>query len=309
MTPDAHTIQELFLEVGDGHQLYVQDWGAADATTPIVYLHGGPGSGCSNKHRQSFDPKKQRVIFFDQRGCGRSLPYGSLEHNTTADLVEDIEKIAVHLKLDTFVITGGSWGSCLAFAYALKYPARVKAMALRGIFTGTKEEASWLDNGDFRAFYPDIWDAYLAKTPKSHQANPSKYHAERILHGDEAAARDSGYAYECLEGALLSLDDRFMAPGPEDYDPAGVRIETAYLQNGCFMPDKYILHNAHKLKMPIWLVQGRYDMVCPPITAYNMHQALPNSHLIWTIAGHHGSDRSTYDAMHAILLQLTEENA
>lgn len=120
MNPDKYTSREFFLEVGDGHELYVQDWGNKAAETPIFFLHGGPGGGLKDGHKQMFDPEKQHVIFHDQRGCGKSLPHGSLEHNTTADLVNDIEKIAQKLKLDTFILTGGSWGSTLALAYALK---------------------------------------------------------------------------------------------------------------------------------------------------------------------------------------------
>src|SRR4051812_19735118 len=128
MTPDQHTNQELMLAVGDGHELYIQDWGNSTAKTPIINLHGGPGSGSANRYRKYFDPNKQRVIFFDQRGAGKSTPFGSLEHNTTQDLVEDIEKIAQKLELDTFVLAGGSWGSTLALAYGIAYPKRVAGM-------------------------------------------------------------------------------------------------------------------------------------------------------------------------------------
>lgn len=305
MTPDEHTIQETFIEVGDGHTLYVQEWGNPQGA-PIMFLHGGPGVAVKAKHRTALDPTQHRGIFFDQRGCGRSLPYGSLEHNTTADLVEDIEKIAQHFGLTQFVLTGGSWGSCLALAYALTYPKRVRALVLSGIFTGSQREIDYFDKGEFRANFPELWERYLAATPQSHHHSPTKYHYDRVLHGDEQAKRESAYALENMEAALLSLDERFAAGPFSEFDPVGSTIETHYLANGCFMPDRHILDNTHKLTMPVWLVQGRYDFVCPPITAHELHQKLPNSQLIYTVAGHRGGERNTHDVVRALLLQFTK---
>lgn len=305
MTPDAFTIQETFLDVGAGHELYIQDWGNKDAKVPVIYLHGGPGSGCSDGYKQGFDGNMQRVIFFDQRGSGRSLPKGSLKNNTTEEVVEDIEKIANHFKLKSFIIIGGSWGSCLGLAYALKYPRRVQAMILRGIFTGSKEETDYLDNGGFRAFFPDVWDAYLARTPKANHQDPSAFHYKEMASGDHSRVKASTYAYGELEGSLLRLDDRHTAEDFDAFDPAGMKIELHYLQNLCFMPNNHLLDNAHKIKTPTWLVQGRYDMVCPPKTAYELNKRMPNSKLIFVQAGHSGGDRSIYEVTRALLLEIT----
>lgn len=305
MNRDEFTNSEQFLDVGNGHQLYIQDWGNEKAKLPIIFLHGGPGAGTHQGNKLFFDAHQQRVIFYDQRGAGKSLPLGSLDHNTTDELVDDIEKIADHFKLDQFVITGGSWGSCLALAYGLKHPSRVKAMVLRGIFTGSQDEINFIDKGGFKNFFPDVWEKYLERTPKSHHNNPSAYHSKQIKGSDREAAKASAYAYSELEGSLLSLDDRHFAESYEEFDPAGPAIEMHYLDNLCFMPDKYILNNAGNLKMPIWLVQGRYDMVCPPITAYELHKRLPNSQLIWSQAGHKGSDRNIYEIIRSLLLQIT----
>ncbi len=305
MTPDTYTISEQFLDVGDGHQLYIQEWGCADAQQTVLFLHGGPGGGCSDGYKQMFDPTRQRVIFFDQRGAGRSLPKGSLEQNTTADLVEDIRKILEHFGLTQVIITGGSWGSCLALAYGLKYPETVSAMVLRGIYTGSQSENDYLDNGLFRTFFPDVWQAYLDRTPPEHHANPTAFHVKQLASGNPDKIKASAYAYSELEGSLLALDDRHTPQNYEDFDPDAMKIELHYLQNGCFMPDRFILENAAKLTMPIWLVQGRYDAVCPPITAYELDQKLPNSELMWTVAGHRGSDRAIYDVMRTLLLTLT----
>ncbi len=306
MTPDTFTIAEHHFSVGDGHTLYVQDWGNPDAKRVIISLHGGPGGGSKDSHKGRFDPTRQRVIFFDQRGCGHSTPLGSLEHNTTNELVEDISTIADKLRLDTFIITGGSWGSCLALTYALEHPERVSAMVLHGIFTGSQAEIDWLENGLFRTFYPDAWERYLAATPTEHHKNPTAYHYERVLGADETAARASGYAYSMLMGNVMKLDDRFTPSDPAEYDPTDMRTEIHYMANRCFMPDRFILNNAAKLTLPIWLIQGRYDMVCPPFTAHELHKQLPNGELVWTINGHHG-DHEAITVMRTILLQLTNE--
>ncbi len=308
MTPDQYTNKEFFIEVGNGHQLYVYDWGNPKGL-PIIFLHGGPGGAVRDNFKALFDAAKHRVIFFDQRGCGKSLPYGSLKHNTTQNLVEDITKIADHLKLKQFVLEGASWGSALALAYGIKYPKRVKAMVLAGIFTGTEPEIDYFDKGDFAKHFPDVWEQYVTTVPKSHKATPTKYHFERILGKDEQTMRQSACIYQNLEVALIGLDDRFTPASPDDptYDPAGVRVEVHYLANKCFLPDNYILDHARKLTMPIWIVQGRYDMVCPPITAYTLHQKLSSSHLLWTISGHKPSDRETHTVIRTILLQLAQK--
>lgn len=304
MTPDEHTIQETYIDVGDGHTLYVQEWGSPGATVPVIFLHGGPGGSSNDQYKTSLNPSRQRAIFFDQRGCGKSLPCGSREHNTTADLVEDIEKIAAHLRLASFILHGTSWGSCLALAYALRYPKRVHAMVLSGIFTGSQTEIDWINQGGFRDFFPEQWEAYLAQTPKSHRHDPSTYHYKHALGTDAPAAKASAYAYKNLEASVVGLDDRFTPKPFEEFDPGGAQIEMYYLANRCFMPDRFILKNAHKLAMPVWIVQGRYDFVCPPRTAYELHQTLPDCHLIWTTSGHRG-ERETWNVMRTILAQLT----
>lgn len=304
MTPDEHTNQEIYLDVGDGHKLYVHDWGNVKAKTPILFLHGGPGSHTKDHHKVTFDPSTQRVIFFDQRGSGKSTPTGSLEANTTKEQIGDIEKIADHLALNELTITGGSWGSCLALAYALEHPKRIKAMVLRGIFTASRREFEFIEKGGFKDFFPDVWQNLLKHTPKAHHHNPSEYHYKRILGKNEAEAKESAYYFGNTEAALLNLDDRFTPERFEDYDPAGTIVAVHYYRTLCFLPDRHILDNAHKLKMPIWLIQGRYDMVCPPITAYELNKVLPNSHLVWTTAGH-GNERPNYDVNRTILLQMT----
>jgi proline iminopeptidase len=304
MTPDSYTIREQMLSVGDGHELYVHEWGNKQANHTFLFLHGGPGSGCNDSHKALFDGERDHVIFFDQRGAGKSVPGGSFTANTTNHLIGDIELILEACKVRQATLVGGSWGACLALAYGLAHPERVTAMVLRGIFTGSQTEIDYLDKGTFRLFYPEVWDAFLARTPKARRADPTAYHISRATTQDTAAATDGAYAYSELEGSIISLDDRHKPADRATFNPNNTRIETHYTKNGCFMEDRYILKNAHKLQMPVWLVQGRYDMVCPPVTAYELHRSLPNSELIFTVSGHAGSDRGNFDTMRSVIRTL-----
>ncbi|HVX56127.1 MAG TPA: alpha/beta fold hydrolase [Candidatus Saccharimonadales bacterium] len=286
MTPDEFTNQEFFLDVGDGHHLYVQDWGTPDAQVPILFLHGGPGNGCDDRDKAKFDPRTQRVIFHDQRGSGKSTPTGSLERNTSQDLVNDIDKLSKHLGLDKFVLTGGSWGSTLALVYGIAHPDKVAGMVVDGIFTATQEEAEWFEQGGWRDFFPDTWETYQATVPAAHRGNPSAYHYKQALGNDAEATKRAAYDYLGMELAILKLDDQYMQKPYDGFEPGGGLIEMHYLAHGCFLPEGHIPKNAAKLTMPVYLVQGRYDMVCRPKVAYELDKALPNSKLIWTINGH-----------------------
>ena len=287
MTPDKYTIKEFFLDVGDNHRIYVHDWGHKSAKHPVIFLHGGPGGSCRDKFKLNFDPQTQRVVFFDQRGSGKSLPKGELSNNDSQKLIGDIEKIIQELKLPSVVLTGGSWGSCLALLFGIKNPQRVHGMVLNGIFTARKSEIDYLDKGDFKIFFPDLWDKYSESAPAEYKTDPSKYHYDNIFNENKNISKKSAYAYsEMLEGPLSNLDDRFEPENFDEFDPDAMRIELYYLKSGCFIPEGYILKNANKLTMPIWLVQGRYDMVCPPVTAYELNKLLPNSKLIWSVSGH-----------------------
>ncbi len=305
MNPDAHTIAEHTLDVGHGHTLYIQDWGNKKAKTPIFFLHGGPGSQCKDKHKLPFDPKTQRVIFHDQRGSGKSTPLGRWHHNNTQELAADITKIADFLRIDQFIITGESWGSTLALYYALCEPRRVKAIVVGGVFTGSQAEIDWLDKGMFQTHFPDAWDRYLAATPKSHRDDPSAYHMAQVLGSDAEAAKKSALAYGELEGSVMSLDDSYLPTNPDEFEPASMIIEMRYLAKRCFLPDRFILKNASKLKMPLYIVQGRYDFVCPPKTAYELSQTAPNAQLTWTISGHRNEHENT-TAKRLIYKHLTE---
>jgi proline iminopeptidase len=286
MTPDAHTNNEFFLDVGDGHQIYVHDWGNKDAKIPILFLHGGPGNGVDDGDKRKFDPQQERVIFFDQRGAGKSLPIGRLEHNQTQDIVEDIKKLADHLQITSFILTGGSWGSTLALCFGIAHPEYVAGMVLDGIFTATKQEHEWLELGQWQSMFPDVWEEYRAGVPTEHRSNPSAYYFQQARSADQAVTKKAAYEFLNMELSLLKLDDRLAVPDYEKFDPGAGLIEMHYLENKCFIAENYILDNASALTMPIHIIQGRYDAVCPPAAAYKLHQSLPNSTLTWTINGH-----------------------
>lgn len=305
MLSDELTNSEFFLSVGDGHKLYVQDWGKQDAQMPIIFLHGGPGGGCDDSHKSYFDGQRQRVIFFDQRGAGQSTPKGSLENNTTQDLVSDILKLLQELNLEKVIIFGRSWGSCLALNFAVRYPEYVQSLVLGGIFLGSKAELKYCDNGDFRIYYPEVWQYLIDQTPPQYQDDPTAYHSARIQGKDQKAAVESGMIINTVVGATIKLDDRLRPIDPETYDLDPIKIERYYIDNNCFIPDNYIIKNASKLTMPVWIVQGRYDMICPPEAAWQLAKALPDAHYISTIAGHSGNDRANLDTLQSITAALT----
>jgi proline iminopeptidase len=310
MNPDQHTIHEHMLDVGHGHTLYVHDWGNKAAKMPIFFLHGGPGGQCKDKHKLPFDPHTQRVVFHDQRGSGRSVPYGRWHHNTTQELAADITKVADHLGIDRFMVTGGSWGSLLALYYGLQEPRRVAALVVDGVWTGSRAENDWLDQGLFRTHFPDVWARYLAETPAAHHADPTAYHFAQVLGKDTAAAAESARVYGNLEGSIVALNDQAIAPTQAvspDFDPIPAQIEMRYLAKHCFLSDRYIIENAHKLPMPVYLLQGRYDFVCPPVTAYTLAQSIPNAHLTWLLAGHM-AEHETITVKRLIFKHLTEDN-
>jgi len=305
MKPDTFTIAEHRLDVGHGHEIYIQDWGNKKAKKPIIFLHGGPGGQCKDKHKNPFDPETQRVVLFDQRGCGQSTPLGRWHHNNTQELAADITKIADHLDIDRFIITGASWGSCLALYYAISVPSRVAAIVISGVFTGSQSEIDWLDKGLFKSHFPDAWERYTASVPVKFHDDPSSYHFSRATGPDKNAAAESARIYGDLESAALSLDDTFYPTNPDDFEPEGMIIEMRYLAKRCFLPDRYIMKNAKKLKMPVYIIQGRYDMICPPNTAYQLSKLTPNSHLTWVVSGHR-AEHETVTAQRLIYKHLAE---
>ncbi|MGC1176689.1 MAG: prolyl aminopeptidase [Candidatus Saccharimonadales bacterium] len=297
MNKADHIIKSGHLDVGQGHKIYWEDWGNPQGF-PIIYLHGGPGGGFHDKHKLSYDPLKHRVIFFDQRGAGKSTPYASTEHNTTQDLISDIEKLRKHLKIEKAHVSGRSWGSALALAYAIAHPESVKHMMIGGIYFGTRFENDYISAGYVKYTYPEAWERYIAIVPEDHRSDGTaitQYYANKMNSSDSAEAKRYADEWTLWEASTLSIhyDKRSVEAAVLAEDNLAIaKLEAHYFLNDCFMPDNYILDNIHKIKhIPCYVVQGRFDNCTPPITAYKLSKAYgKNLTLQWVSAGHRGSD-------------------
>jgi proline iminopeptidase len=287
-----HTIEPFdrqMLEVGDGHSIYVEQSGRADGL-PVLVLHGGPGGGCSPAMRRYFDPNIYRIILFDQRGCGRSRPHASVEANTTWHLVRDIEQIRETLGIDAWVIFGGSWGATLALVYGQTHPDRALHLALRGVFTMTEAELDWFYGGGAGAFWPETWARFKALIPEEERGDMIAAYHKRLFSGDLGQEITHAKAWSAWENALATVQSTGVGgDSPSDYARAFARLENHYFTHRGFLEhDGHILARMKNLRdVPGTIVQGRYDMICPPITAHRIAQAWPKSDLrIVPVAGH-----------------------
>ncbi len=288
--PPIDPFDQRVLDVGDGHRVYVEQAGNPDGI-PVVVLHGGPGGGCSPAMRRYFDPNVFRVVLFDQRGCGRSRPHASVEANTTWHLVADIEQIRVTLGIDRWIVFGGSWGATLALIYAQAHPARVAALTLRGVFLMTQPELDWFYGGGAGKFWPDLWQRFADLIPEDEQGDFIAAYHRRLFSGDLPLETRFARAWAAWENALASMEsDGITGESPADYARAFARLENHYFVNGGFLSeDQQILHPvqmAKIAKIPGVIVQGRYDMICPPVSAYRLAQMWPKSKL--TLVGRAG---------------------
>ncbi len=288
--PEIQTNHELSLEVGEGHRIYVEESGNPSGI-PVLFVHGGPGGGCAPTHRRFFNPEKYRIILFDQRGCGRSTPHASLTQNTTQALVSDMEKIREHLGIDQWLLFGGSWGSTLSLVYAQSHPERVCGLILRGIFLCRERDIRWFYQDGASFVFPDFWQDYLEPIPAPERDDLLTAYYSRLTSDNELVRMAAAKAWSVWEGRCSTLD-----PNPEIVDHfadphfalAMARIEAHYFINSAFMQPNQILENADKLKdIPITIVHGRYDMVCPIEQAFSLQQVAPHAELhIVRDAGH-----------------------
>jgi len=278
-----------FLDVGSGHSIYWETCGDP-LGKPALFLHGGPGGGCFADHRRLFDPARYFIVLFDQRGCGRSRFVNRCEANTTQDLVDDIERLRIMLGVEQWgLVLGGSWGATLALRYTQLHRARVGALVLRGVFSGRRSEVDWLYRFGASQLFPEGWRRFQAAVAPDRQDDLlGAYHA--LLWGDDEALRIAAARAWCAwEGSLLTLAPRKAGYSSSDrHVLALAEIETHYFVNDCFMPEGEILRQAPVLEgLPGVIVQGRYDVVTPPTTAYELHRAWPGSKLeIVDDAGH-----------------------
>ncbi len=292
-----------FLDVGDGHRIFIEQAGNPSGK-PTVYLHGGPGAGNSPATRQFFDPEIYRVVHFDQRGCGQSTPYASLDANTTWHLVEDMEKIRKHLDIEAWQVCGGSWGSTLALAYAQSHPARVTELILRGLFLDRKKEMQWAMQEGPKAVYPDYWEAFEAMIPAEERGNMLGAYYRRVTGDDEAAKLAACRAWCLWEFAIMTL-----IPNPEyaenltdEFALAMGRTSCHYFQHGSFMEsDDHIIGGIDKIRhIPAIMIQGRHDLVTPMQTAWEIHKQWPEAELqIIDGAGHSATEAGITTAIMA----------
>ena len=289
--PEIDPFDSGTLQVSARHRLHYEQCGNSQGK-PVVFLHGGPGAGCSPGARRFFDPAHYRIILFDQRGCGRSTPHADLTDNTTWDLVADIERLREHLGIDCWQVFGGSWGSTLALAYAETHPQRVTELVLRGIFMLRRQELEWFYQKGCDALYPDAWEAYLAAIPAAEHGDLMSAYHRRLTSEDRAVRVAAAKAWSVWEGSTSFLleDPAHIDHSAEDeFALAFARIECHYFVNGGFFEhDDQLLRNAHRLKeIPAVIVQGRYDVVCPARSAWDLHRAWPQADLrIVADAGH-----------------------
>ncbi len=269
------------LRVSDIHELHLEQSGRPDGQ-PVVFLHGGPGAGTTPKHRQFFDPDVYRIVLFDQRGCGRSTPRAMLEQNTTWDLVEDMEKIRVHLGIERWVVFGGSWGSTLALAYAETHPERVTALVLRGIFLLRPHELRWFYQEGANFVFPDVWESFLAPIPEGERGDLLTAYYRRLTGADPAVREAAGRAWATWEATTITLlPDAHVIDEFRGRDAADnlARIESHYFVNGGFFthPDQLLDDVSSIRHIPAVIVQGRYDMCCPMTSAWDLHRRWPEA--------------------------------
>ncbi|EIM75003.1 proline iminopeptidase [Nitratireductor aquibiodomus RA22] len=299
--PEIEPFDSGMLDVGDGHTVYWERVGTRGAK-PAVFLHGGPGGGCSPTHRRAFDPEKYDVMLFDQRGCGRSKPHAELEANTTWHLVADIERLRGMMGVDKWQVFGGSWGSTLALAYAETHPECVSELILRGVYTLTRAELEWYYQFGVSQMFPEKWERFIAPIPEAERDDLMGAYRRRLVSDDRALQLEAAKAWSLWEGETITLlPDPGLTEqhGGDDFAIAFARIENHFFVHGGWFEEGQLLRDAHKLTgIPGVIVHGRYDMPCPAHYAWQLHKAWPDAefHLIEG-AGHAFSEPGIFDRL------------
>jgi len=299
--PKIQPYQTHHLKVDDVHELYIEESGSVEGL-PVIFIHGGPGAGCADCHRRFFDPDKYRIILFDQRGAGRSTPHASLENNTTQHLIDDMEKIRQLLGISKWMLFGGSWGSTLSLAYAQAHPDKVLGMVLRGIFLCRSQEIEWFYQKGTSNLFPDAWSEFCEPIPVEEQNDMVAAYYKRLTSENDLIRTKAAKAWSVWEGRTSTLKPNTEVVNSFANIHTAVslaRIECHYFMNNSFLEENQLLNNASLLKhIPSIIVQGRYDVVCPMASAWELHKALPLSELnIIPDAGHSAMEPSIVDAL------------
>ena len=300
------------MRVENSHEIYYELCGNPKGY-PVVFLHGGPGSGCNPTQRRFFDPAHYLIILIDQRGCGRSQPLGETQHNTTDALVRDIDAIRQALNIDRWLVFGGSWGSTLALCYALAHPQQVTGLILRGIFLSRPTELHWF-LGEVKLFYPEQWQILCHYLPSDQRHNPIEAYEKLIFSEDLSISVPAAIQWNAFESSIMSL-----LPRPQNNDAqingevelARARVQIHYIQHHCFVGERDLLAEVKAMlgHIPTQIIQGRYDMVCPPTTAWELAQAMPHAKLNMVAdAGHSAMDTSLTSALVAATEQFKNLN-
>ncbi|MCF1708147.1 prolyl aminopeptidase [Tabrizicola sp. J26] len=287
--PPIEPFDQRVIDMGDGHRIYVEQCGHP-AGKPVIVLHGGPGGGCSPAMRRYFDPSVYRVVLFDQRGCGRSRPHASVRDNTTWHLVSDIETIRETLGIDRWMAFGGSWGATLALIYAISHPDRVEHLVLRGVFLMTLAELRWFYGGGAGAFFPDLWTRFIGQIPEDERSDLIGAYHRRLFSGNLMEETRFGRYWANWENALASVHfEAGLGESPAEYARAFARLENHYFQNAGFLEhDGWILANRSRIEhIPAHIIQGRFDMICPPLAAWQLSQGWARADLrLVPLSGH-----------------------
>ncbi len=300
--PAIEPYQHGTLPVSPVHTMYYEQCGNPEGL-PVVFVHGGPGGGIIPGYRRFFAPAGDRVVLFDQRGSGNSTPHANLEDNTTWHLVADIEKLREHLGIEKWVVFGGSWGSTLALAYAQTHAERVRALILRGIFLCRPKEIQWFYQEGASAIFPDVWEEYVKVIPEAERGDMVGAYYRRLTSDDESVRLEAARAWSIWEGSTSKLffdEDLINKFGDEEFALAFARIECHYFINNAFFDtDNYLIENVGKIRhIPAVIVQGRYDIVCPMMSAWELHRAWPEADLrITPDAGHAATEPGNLSAL------------
>ena len=292
------------LEVGHGHQIYYEVSGNPQGQ-PVLFVHGGPGAGTQPLYRRFFDPKRWRIVLFDQRGCGHSTPAACIDHNTTPDLVSDMEQLRQHLNIHRWLLFGGSWGSTLALAYGQAHPDRVTGFILRGIFLCRPAEIQWFLYG-MGQFFPEIWQRFRDHLPAAEQTDLLTHYSRRLNHPDPTIHLPAALAWYHYEEACAHL---LPSPGGSAPSPAQVlalaRLECHYMRHNGFLKPNQLLQNMHRIShLPAIIVQGRYDVICPPVSAFELADNWPGAQL--QMVGNAGHSSHEPGIRHALLASLDQ---